>query len=145
MKIELELLADQVLLPQHNGKMAVPESEEVVTLSCIEGLSHLLNATLRVLTEASLQLTAHMLANILVELVGSPLVALLVQVFKDCIVDVLLRSREVIQIDSTTSAALSLFQVVPRPAVFTRTWRMPTVHSLESLRILVSVDTYVSV
>ena len=86
-----------------------------------------------------------MLADILVELVGSPLVALLVQVFKDRIVDVLLRSREVIQIDSATSATLSLFQVVPRPAVFTRTWRMPTVHSLESLRILMSVDTYVSV
>ena len=78
MKIELELLADKVFLSQHDGKMAVPESEEVFALSCIEGLSHLLDATLRVLTKASLQLTAHMLADILVELVGSPLVALLV-------------------------------------------------------------------
>ena len=54
MKIELELLADKVFLSQHDGKMAVPESEEVFALSCIEGLSHLLDATLRVLTKASL-------------------------------------------------------------------------------------------
>ena len=49
--------------------MAVPEGEEVVPLSRIKGLAHLLNATLRVLTETPLQLSAHLLANFFIQIV----------------------------------------------------------------------------
>ena len=70
--------------------MAVPQREKVLPLASIERLAHLLNATLRVLTETSLQLPTHMLTDILVKLVGRALVPLLVQVLQNRIVYILL-------------------------------------------------------
>ena len=96
MEVELELLADQILLSQHDWKMAVPEREEVFPLTRIESLAHLLDTTLTILAEAPLKLTAHMVTDIFVELIRGSFVALFVQILQDRMIYILLRCSKVI-------------------------------------------------
>ena len=86
-----------------------------------------------------------MLADIFVELVGGALVALLVQVLQDRVVNVLLRCREVVQIYASTSTITPFFQVVPWATIFSSAWCMSRVNALECLGILMPIHTNVSV
>ena len=47
--------------------MAVPQHEEVISLAAVESLAHLLDTALRVHAEASLQLTIHVLGQLLIQ------------------------------------------------------------------------------
>jgi hypothetical protein len=46
--------------------MPAPKSEEVLSLTRVESLAHLLNTALRILVEAPLELTAHMLSDLII-------------------------------------------------------------------------------
>ena len=66
LQVELQLLANKVLLAQHDWHMAVPKDEEVVSFALIKGVTHLLNVALRILTEGTLQLPINVHANLFV-------------------------------------------------------------------------------
>ena len=51
MQVELELLADQVFLPEHDRDVPIPEQKEVFTLALVESLAHLLDAVGLILDE----------------------------------------------------------------------------------------------
>lgn len=123
--------------------MTVPESEEIVSLSTVESLAHLLDRGRGILGKTPLQLPAHVLIDFVVEHVWSFLVALLLEELQDCIVDVLLWLCEVVKIDSST-AAISFPQVVPI-ALFTSTWSMAIVDAVEGLRVLNAILTHIPI
>ena len=54
LQVEFKLLRDEIFLAEHDWQMSIPEGEEVFSLSCVEGLAHLLDAALRVLAETAL-------------------------------------------------------------------------------------------
>ena len=99
LEVELQLLRQKVLLAQHDGNMPVPQGEEIVTLTRVESLAHLLDARLRVLVHVSRELARHCLRYLLIEEVGGALESLLLEVLEHGIVDVALRSGEVVEID----------------------------------------------
>ena len=53
-------------MAQHDRKVSIPESEEVFSLAGVKGLSHLLDATLGILAETSLQLPIHVLHDLVI-------------------------------------------------------------------------------
>ena len=61
-----------------------------VSFARVEGLTHLLDARLRVLTETALELSLHVLCDLVVEVGRGAAVALLVQVLQDRIIYILL-------------------------------------------------------
>jgi len=143
LQIELKLLANKILLSEHDGDMTVPKSEEVVSLATIESLAHLLDGCLGVLGETPLKLPLHVLIDFLVEHVGRFFVALFLEELQDRIVDVLLRGREVVKIDTST-ATISLPQVVP-VALFASTGGMAIADAVERLRVLNAILTHISI
>ena len=80
--------------------MTLPQSEKVFALTRIESLAHLLDACSGVLAKTALELAVHVERYFFVELVRRTHIALLVEIFKDRIVDVFLGSSKMIQIDS---------------------------------------------
>ena len=67
LQIELQLLANKVLMAQHDWHMAVPKDEEVVSFALIKGVTHLLDVALRILAEGTLQLSINVHANLFVQ------------------------------------------------------------------------------
>ena len=67
MQIEFKFLTNQVLLPQNNWNVAIPEQKEVLSFALVESLAHLLYAALIVLYESLLELTATGLAHLVLE------------------------------------------------------------------------------
>lgn len=86
-----------------------------------------------------------MLADIFIKLVGGALIPLLVQVLQDRVVNVLLRRREVVQINASTATITAFLQVVPWTSIFTGAGCVPRVDTLECLGILMPINTNVSV
>ena len=66
LQVELQLLANKVLLSQHDWHMAVPKDEEVVSFALVKGVTHLLDVALCILTEGTLQLPINVHANLFV-------------------------------------------------------------------------------
>ena len=87
---------------------------------------------MRVLTETALELSLHVLCDLVVEVGRGAAVALLVQVLQDRIIYILLRGCEVVEVDAapTGRVPLALPQVVARAARVARTRSMSTVHAL---------------
>ena len=134
-------------MAQHDWHMAVPQHEEVIALASIESLAHLLDRLARVLVEASLELAIHSRSDLLVEQVRSALESLLLQIFKDRVVNIALRSCKVVQIDSTGAfaSAVALPEHIPSGSALARARRMPIVDSLESLRVLHAILSQVTI
>lgn len=68
-------------MAQHDRNMAVPKNEEIVSLACVECLTHLLDRGTRVLRKAFLKLSGHKLSDFFVHQVRSALESLFLQIF----------------------------------------------------------------
>ena len=67
LQVELQLLANKILLAQHDWHMAVPKDEEVVSFALVKGVTHLLDVALRILAKGTLQLPINVHADLFVQ------------------------------------------------------------------------------
>ena len=100
LQIKLQLLADEILLSKHDGYLSVPQCEELISVTLVEGLPHQLNGLFSITDESLLDVGISYLVHLILQNICSLGVSIFVEIFKNGDIDVSLGCSEVVQVQS---------------------------------------------